>query len=161
MFDANTCELVSESSIIAEMHRAHVARQRRIKAAAYGGIKGGKQMVAPLPEHKKEFWFEIISDKPLPGGEIKIDDILRSCCIYFDLTRSQIISARRTKPVVYARQIAMYLCKYRTTKSYPEIGRRMGGRDHTTVLHGHRKIEARLPKEWMLAFDVAQVEAML
>jgi chromosomal replication initiator protein len=83
------------------------------------------------------------------------------CCKYFDLTSSQIKSARRTAPVVYARQIAMYLCKYRTLKSYPEIGRRLGGRDHTTVLHGHRKIEALLPKDRDLAYDVAHVEAML
>lgn len=119
------------------------------------------EVVFIAPPERIGIWFSIVSDKPAPGHELKIDDILRACCGYFDLTRSQIISARRTAPVVYARQIAMYLCKYLTTKSYPEIGRRMGGRDHTTVLHGHRKVEALLPKEWLLAYDVAHVEAML
>lgn len=114
----------------------------------------------PLPQ-VKEAWFVIVSDKPAPGAELKIEDILRACCKYFDLTRSQITAARRTAPVVYARQIAMYLCKFYTTKSYPEIGRRLGGRDHTTVLHGHRKVEAAIKKDWLLAYDVAHVEAML
>ena len=145
-----------------ELHRAHVERQRRIAAAA---VKKSPTIVlaevVAEPRKKINCWFEIVSDKPAPGTETKIEDVLRVCCKYFDLTRSQITSARRTAPVVYARQIAMYLCKIRTTKSYPEIGRRLGGRDHTTVIHGHRKIEEGLPKDWLLAFDVAHVEAML
>jgi chromosomal replication initiation ATPase DnaA len=112
-------------------------------------------------DEQKRPWFEIISEKAAPGSVIRIDDVLRVCCKYFDLTSNQIKSERRTAPVVYARQIAMYLCKYLTTKSYPEIGRRLGGRDHTTVLHGHRKVESLLPKDWLLAYDVAHVEAML
>lgn len=110
---------------------------------------------------QKEAWFEIISEKAAPGRAPKIDDILRVSCKYFDLTRSQMTSDRRTAPVVYARQIAMYLCKFHTTKSYPEIGRRFGGRDHTTVLHGHHKIERLVHANISVAYDVAHVEAML
>jgi chromosomal replication initiation ATPase DnaA len=170
MHIVDTCEPVQPLSAIAGMHRDHLARLQRIKVKAIGqkAIE-----VAALDndqvdilekrwaERQKAAWFEIISEKAAPGGVIKIDDILRVCCKYFDLTNSQIKSARRTAPVVYARQIAMYLCKYRTTKSYPEIGRRLGGRDHTTVLHGHKKIEANLLKDASLAYDVAHVEAML
>lgn len=110
---------------------------------------------------QKPGWFEIVSEDAAPGSQMKIHDVIRVCCKYFGLTRSQITSARRTAQVVYARQIAMYLCKYHTTKSYPEIGRRLGGRDHTTVIHGHRKVESLLPKDAGLAFDVAHVEGML
>lgn len=149
---------------------AHNARLQRISCAAAlrnvaTAIKVDDVQVEILEDRwvvaQKLGWFEIISEKAAPGRAPKIDDIIRVCCKYFDLTRMQLVSARRTAPVVYARQIAMYLCKYHTTKSYPEIGRRLGGRDHTTVLHGHRKVETMLLKSADLAFDVAQVEAML
>lgn len=147
---------------------AHQARLQRINCAAairnvVEATKVDEVQDESLEKQRPQHigWFEIISEKAAPGSALKIDDIIRACCKYFDLTRSQITSARRTAPVVYARQIAMYLCKYHTTKSYPEIGRRMGGRDHTTVLHGHRKVEATLPKDASLAYDVAHVEAML
>jgi chromosomal replication initiator protein len=48
----------------------------------------------------------------------------------------------------------MYLCKQHTTRSYPDIGRRFGGRDHTTVLHGVRKIEELLTQDEQIARDV-------
>lgn len=66
---------------------------------------------------------------------------------HFDVTDRDILSNRREKIIVYARQMAMFLCRDFTTLSYPEIGRRLGGRDHTTVLHAFRKFDAimRLP----------------
>jgi hypothetical protein len=167
MHHADTCELVEQSSYAAELHREHLARLQRIKVKAIGqktieAAKIDDEQVAIVEEkYPKAPWFSIISEKAAPGHPPKIEDILRVACTYFDLTRSQIISARRTAPVVYARQVAMYLCKYHTTKSYIEIGRRMGGRDHTTVLHGHRKLERLLPQNADLAYDVAHVEAML
>ena len=48
----------------------------------------------------------------------------------------------------------MYLCKQLTTRSYPDIGRRFGGRDHTTVLHGVRRIEEMMPADDQIARDV-------
>ena len=59
----------------------------------------------------------------------------------YNVSRSDILSERRTAAVVQPRQIAMYLSKVLTLRSLPEIGRRFGGRDHTTVLHAVRKIE--------------------
>jgi hypothetical protein len=149
---------------------AHNARIQRINCAAVirkvvEATKVDDAQVEILEDRwvvaQKLGWFEIIAEKAAPGRAPKIDDIIKVCCKYFDLTRSQLISDRRTAPVVYARQIAMYLSKFHTTKSYPEIGRRLGGRDHTTVLHGHRKIESSLRKNAILAYDVAHVEAML
>lgn len=171
MHIADTCEPVRESSTIAQLHRDHLARRQRIKAAAIGqkAIAAAKIEDAQVDILEKrwserppnECFFEILSEKTAPERGVRIEDIMRAACKYFDLTRSQLTSARRTGPVVYARQIAMYLCKFHTTKSYPEIGRRLGRRDHTTVLHGHRKIEALITKDWLLAYDVAHVEAML
>jgi len=59
----------------------------------------------------------------------------------YNVSRSDLLSSRRTANVVRPRQVAMYLAKTLTLRSLPEIGRRFGGRDHTTVLHAVRKIE--------------------
>lgn len=75
---------------------------------------------------------------------VKIEDIQKMVATHFNVSRSDILSSRRTANVVRPRQIAMYLAKTMTLRSLPEIGRRFGGRDHTTVLHAVRKINSRL-----------------
>ncbi len=72
---------------------------------------------------------------------VKIDDIQKLVASHYNISRADILSSRRTANVVRPRQIAMYLSKVLTLRSLPEIGRRFGGRDHTTVLHAVRKIE--------------------
>ena len=73
--------------------------------------------------------------------KVKIEDIQKLVATHFNVSRADILSSRRTANVVRPRQIAMYLAKTMTFRSLPEIGRRFGGRDHTTVLHAVRKIE--------------------
>jgi chromosomal replication initiator protein len=75
---------------------------------------------------------------------VKIEDIQRSICKRYGVTRSDILSPRRHRSIVWPRQIGMYLAKLLTQRSLPEIGRRFGNRDHTTVLHAIRKIEGEL-----------------
>src|SRR5690606_7018788 len=70
----------------------------------------------------------------------KIEDIQKLVASRYNVSRSDILSARRPAAVVRPRQIAMYLSRVLTLRSLPEIGRRFGGRDHTTVLHAVRKI---------------------
>ncbi len=77
---------------------------------------------------------------------VKIEDILKLVSAHYNVSRPDLLSSRRTAIVVRPRQVAMYLAKILTLRSLPEIGRRFGGRDHTTVLHAVRKIE-RLSKE--------------
>ncbi|MCQ0989437.1 chromosomal replication initiator protein DnaA [Jiella sp. LLJ827] len=72
---------------------------------------------------------------------VRIEDILKFVSRHYNVTRTDLLSSRRTKTIVRPRQIAMYLAKTMTPRSLPEIGRRFGGRDHTTVLHAVRKIE--------------------
>ncbi|MBV8566558.1 MAG: chromosomal replication initiator protein DnaA [Methylobacteriaceae bacterium] len=74
--------------------------------------------------------------------KVKIEDIQKLVASHYNVTRADILSARRTANVVLPRQIAMFLSKALTMRSLPEIGRRFGGRDHTTVLHAVRKIDA-------------------
>ena len=71
----------------------------------------------------------------------KIEDIQKLVAGHYNVSRADILSSRRTANVVLPRQIAMYLSKVVTMRSLPEIGRRFGGRDHTTVLHAVRKID--------------------
>ena len=72
---------------------------------------------------------------------ISIRHIQKSVAAFYNVGLLDLRSHRRTMPVTFYRQIAMYLCKELTTNSLPAIGRQFGGRDHTTVLHAWRKIE--------------------
>jgi len=92
---------------------------------------------------------------------VKIEDIQRIVARHYNVSRADILSARRTATVVRPRQIAMYLSKVLTLRSLPEIGRRFGGRDHTTVLHAVRKIDGLLHTDNALAEDVDLLKRML
>jgi chromosomal replication initiator protein len=92
---------------------------------------------------------------------VKIEDIQRIVARHYNVSRADVLSARRTHTVVRPRQIAMYLAKVMTLRSLPEIGRRFGGRDHTTVLHAVRKIEGLLKTDTALQHDVELLNRML
>ncbi|GJE25250.1 chromosomal replication initiator protein DnaA [Methylobacterium organophilum] len=92
---------------------------------------------------------------------IKIEDIQKLVASRYNVSRSDILSERRTAAVVKPRQIAMYLSKVLTLRSLPEIGRRFGGRDHTTVLHAVRKIEKQIGEDATLGDEVELLKRML
>ncbi|GBD41868.1 Chromosomal replication initiator protein DnaA [bacterium HR39] len=87
-----------------------------------------------------------------------IDEIQRAVVEHFGLKMSDMASPRRARAVARPRQIAMYLCKQLTTRSLPEIGRKFGGRDHTTVMHAIRTIERLREEDPQLRDDL---EALL
>ena len=99
--------------------------------------------------------------KSSPQGRIRIDDILRSVGKHYNVTRADLLSPRRARSIVRPRQVGMYLAKQLTSRSLPEIGRRFGGRDHTTVLHAVRKIEELLRQDDKLARDVEFLRGIL
>ena len=92
---------------------------------------------------------------------IKIEDIQKLVASRYNVSRSDILSERRTAAVVKPRQIAMYLSKVLTLRSLPEIGRRFGGRDHTTVLHAVRKIDKLIGEDSVLSEEVELLKRML
>ena len=92
---------------------------------------------------------------------VKIEDIQKLVASRYNVSRSDILSERRTAAVVRPRQIAMYLAKVLTLRSLPEIGRRFGGRDHTTVLHAVRKIEKAIGEDNVLQDEVELLKRML
>lgn len=93
--------------------------------------------------------------------KVRIEDIQRLVANHFNVSKADILSSRRTATVVRPRQIAMYLSKSLTPRSLPEIGRRFGGRDHTTVLHAVRKIEELASNDAGLAGDIDLLKRML
>ena len=92
---------------------------------------------------------------------VKIEDIQKLVATRYNVSRADILSERRTAAVVKPRQIAMYLSKALTPRSLPEIGRRFGGRDHTTVLHAVRKIEKAISEDRSLHDEVDLLKRML
>lgn len=92
---------------------------------------------------------------------VKIEDIQKLVATHYNVSRADILSSRRTANVVRPRQIAMYLSKVLTLRSLPEIGRRFGGRDHTTVLHAVRKIEGMTGNDRTLSDELELLKRML
>jgi chromosomal replication initiator protein len=93
--------------------------------------------------------------------KVTIDEIQRRVAEHFNIRLSEMTSERRARAVARPRQIAMYLAKQLTTRSLPEIGRKFGGRDHTTVMHAVRKIEELTLSDRALAEDVELLRRML
>ena len=81
---------------------------------------------------------------PPPEQAVTVEDIQRAVCNYFGLKLNDLKSKRRHRAVSYPRQVAMYLCRERLGTSYPELGERFGGKDHTTVISAVRKINGLL-----------------
>jgi len=88
---------------------------------------------------------------------ITIDEIQRKTADYYGLKLADLLSPRRAREVARPRQVAMYLAKKLTPRSLPEIGRRFGGRDHTTVMHGVKRIEELRVADTELNGDVAKL----
>ncbi|MBI1383334.1 MAG: chromosomal replication initiator protein DnaA [Rhizobiales bacterium] len=92
---------------------------------------------------------------------IKIEDILKLVSRHYGVSRTDILSQRRHRSVVRPRQVAMYLAKQLTSRSLPEIGRRIGLRDHTTVLHAVRKIDAEIKVDMRLKDEIDELKRFL
>ncbi len=93
--------------------------------------------------------------------KLSIDDIQKKVAEYYNIRITDMHSARRSRQVARPRQVAMYLAKQLTSRSLPEIGRKFGGRDHTTVMHAIRKVEDLLDKDSAFAEDLNLVRRAL
>ncbi|MEO1227203.1 MAG: helix-turn-helix domain-containing protein, partial [Pseudomonadota bacterium] len=92
---------------------------------------------------------------------VTIDEIQRKVAEHFNIRVADMHSARRSRSVARPRQVAMYLCKQLTPRSLPEIGRKFGGRDHSTVIHAVRKIEELCAADRAFAEEVELLRRML
>ena len=93
--------------------------------------------------------------------KVTIDEIQRRVADYYTIKLADMVSARRAREVARPRQVAMYLAKRLTPRSLPEIGRRFGGRDHTTVMHAVKRIDELRATDRELDADVTQLSRLL
>lgn len=105
---------------------------------------------------------EVLSDLLRANDRrITIDDIQKRVAAHFNIKLSDMGSARRSRSIARPRQVAMYLAKKLTSRSLPEIGRRFGGKDHTTVMHAVKRIEELSAQDEALAEDIEILLRML
>ena len=93
--------------------------------------------------------------------KVNIEEIQKKVSQHFNIKMSDMSSSRRSRTVARPRQVAMYLSKNLTSRSLPEIGRRFGNRDHTTVIHAVRKVEELRSKDLSFDEDVQLLIRML
>jgi chromosomal replication initiator protein len=104
---------------------------------------------------------EAVGLRGSPGAKTSIEDIQRKTAEFYKLDVKDFHSPQRARRVARPRQVAMYLSRKLTTRSLPEIGRRFGGRDHTTVLHACRRIEALVLEDALFRQEVDFLSQML
>lgn len=93
--------------------------------------------------------------------KLTIEEIQRKVAEHYNIRLSDMIGPKRLRNIARPRQVAMYLAKQLTPRSLPEIGRRFGGRDHTTIMHGVRKIEELMTTDSQLADDLQLLRRLL
>jgi hypothetical protein len=151
-----------------------IANARQVRARLYA-LKAPARAVAPPPPPKP---ISYISDDEyvMLMGMVKnatpalllphpskpsVQSIQDAVCRHFGIPRGDFLSHRRTASVVLPRQIAMYLAKTLTLRSFPEIGRLFGGRDHTTILHAVRKIEGLVANDDKMREQIEVIRCLL
>jgi len=93
--------------------------------------------------------------------EVTIENIQKAICEHFSLKMGELKSKRRTKNIALPRQMAMYLCRKYTTTSFPVIGDKFGGRDHSTVIHASKMIEKRMKDDPFMQSTIETLERTL
>ncbi len=94
-------------------------------------------------------------------SRVTIEEIQRKVSEHYNIRLSDMIGPKRVRTIARPRQIAMFLAKELTTRSLPEIGRRFGGRDHTTIIHGVRRVEELRTADSQIAEDIELLRRLL
>jgi hypothetical protein len=105
----------------------------------------------------KPLWFRIINDKPVPT----MDNIVRAVANHYGVKTNDIRSESREAKCVHPRMVAVYVARSITEMSFPRIGRFLGGRDHSTAMHAHKKIGRLIAEgDTALKADVDAISAL-
>ena len=108
-------------------------------------------------------WLEVASLNSsvdiIPPNTIK--NIKRLVAIFYNCTQADLIGQRRVREYIIPRHVAMYFCRHYTDRSYPEIGRAFGGRDHTTVIHGVNSITIKMQTDRVLLAAIIEIKSFL
>ena len=103
----------------------------------------------------------LIKNNIKPKKNISLEDIVKVVAHFYNLEESSMYEKNRRKEIVEARQVAMYILREDYNISFPHIGKKLGGRDHTTVMHSYEKITRELTEDPNLIHDIEQIRAML
>ena len=125
-----------------------------IRLGAFASLTGMEITV----DLAKEVLKNIIKDKNV---EITIENIQKATCSFYDIKILDLKSKRKNKLLSSPRQIAMFLCRKHTKKSFPEIGKAFGGKDHSTVIHAVTKITGAIKEDSTLRASIASIERLL
>ena len=93
--------------------------------------------------------------------EITVENIQKTICDYFNIKLGDLKAKRRTQNIALPRQVAMYLCRKHTETSFPAIGDKFGGRDHSTVIHASRTIERKIKEDPNMQSTIEKLERNL
>jgi chromosomal replication initiator protein len=110
------------------------------RAAAFSEMQGGKLTI----DVAKRALRHLIGD---PDRPVAIEQIQRTICDYYNVKHAELIGVRKHKEIAQPRQVAMYLARKMTNSSFPDIAKKFGNRDHTTVMHAVRKVETQSKKD--------------
>ena len=102
----------------------------------------------------------LIKNTDKPKKSIAPKDVVKTIANFYNIEESSIYEKTRRKEIVRPRQIVMYVLRKDFNISFPSIGEKMGGRDHTTVIHSCEKIEEEMKNDTVLAQEVSQIRAM-
>jgi chromosomal replication initiator protein len=93
--------------------------------------------------------------------EITVENIQKMICDYFNVKLGDLKAKRRTQSIALPRQVAMYLCRKYTDASFPGIGDKFGGRDHSTVIHASKTIERKIKEDQNMQITIEKLERSL
>ena len=125
------------------------------RIAAYSSLTG------------KDITIDIVRDviknilKHSAKQEITVDEILKAVGKNFNIRVGDIKSPKKNKNLVLSRQVAMYLARKLTNSSFPDIGEKIGGRDHSTVIYSNNKIKKMIERDYHLRKTVEEIELSL
>ena len=137
---------VSEETLAEVAH--HVTSSVRqlegalIRVVAYASLRGENAS----PQLAREV-LERLHPRAAQPHEHTVDEIQAAAAVTFGITQEQLLARDRTPRVAFARQVAMYMARELTKETLPAIGRRFGGRNHTTVLHAHKRIAQEMARD--------------
>jgi len=131
---------------------------RELEGALNRVLAYARMMGYPLTAQTAQ---QALSSDMRPTTKVGLAEIIAIVAGHFGLTPEDLTGRRRTQDIALARQVAMYLARELTEESYPQIGKALGGRDHTTVLHGCDKISALFERDDGLRREILAIRTRL
>jgi chromosomal replication initiator protein len=155
----------------AEAHNMHVGREvlefiaqqvqrniRELEGALNRVLALARMMDYPLNVQTAQ---KALSDLMRPATKLTFDEIMNVVSAYYELAAEDLTGPRRTREMAIARQVVMYLARELTDMSLPQVGQALGGRDHTTVMHGCDKMAALFEKDDDVRRQILEIKSQL